>query len=276
MCIRDSPKGLCVVKVMIYKYKNSPDKRRQILYRLEEKTDELVQDPYGNYAIQYTLENFAPEECSEIYEKILQKIVQLSLQKYSSNVIEKCLTSAPQEYRGRFFGALCEAEKAVELMKNKYGNFVLIKALRICFSEGSVGLYQLLLDTIIKNIDNVNVPKYKSKWKVCLGQDTGNTTKSGISPVMSARSEDTFTFTSKQGIMLPDFSIFFSSKKAKQASISFLFSLCLSLAAKQQQISLTHLRRIKQSARHIVYYLITSYRTHACIYILYTVYVHGV
>eukprot|EP01016_Furgasonia_blochmanni_P048165 TRINITY_DN7143_c0_g1_i4.p3 TRINITY_DN7143_c0_g1~~TRINITY_DN7143_c0_g1_i4.p3 ORF type:complete len:133 (+),score=27.66 TRINITY_DN7143_c0_g1_i4:95-493(+) len=124
------------------------------------------------------------------------KIVQLCLQKYSSNVIEKCLHCAPKEYKIKFFSALCEPEKNVELMMNKYGNFVLIKALKICLQETHYQLYKELLEVIIRNVENVSVPKYKSKWRVCL------------SPLVNSTNKEKDMFN-----VALDFSVFFNSSK---------------------------------------------------------------
>jgi hypothetical protein len=49
------------------------------------------QDPYGNYVVQYVLDRCSSDEIRPVTSCPLGRIASLSVQKYSSNVIEKCL-----------------------------------------------------------------------------------------------------------------------------------------------------------------------------------------
>jgi len=51
----------------------------------------LVSDPFGNYAVSQIVEKWEPKFCRPIFDKLSSKIYELSIQKYSSCVIEKCL-----------------------------------------------------------------------------------------------------------------------------------------------------------------------------------------
>lgn len=50
---------------------------------------DLVQSPYGNYAIQHALEEWGGQRCQPILRKMEGRLMQLSIQKFSSNVVEK-------------------------------------------------------------------------------------------------------------------------------------------------------------------------------------------
>lgn len=60
---------------------------------------EILQNPFGNYIIQhifdvslnYKIKTWNLDTCKEIFKVILNNISSLSMQKFSSNVIEKCL-----------------------------------------------------------------------------------------------------------------------------------------------------------------------------------------
>lgn len=52
---------------------------------------QLMQDPYGNYVVQYVLERCSSEDVRPVTSCPLGRIAGLSTQKFSSNVIEKCL-----------------------------------------------------------------------------------------------------------------------------------------------------------------------------------------
>lgn len=52
---------------------------------------DIVQDPFGNYAIQHTMEVYGSQICNGIINEIANNILSLSMQKFSSNVVEKCI-----------------------------------------------------------------------------------------------------------------------------------------------------------------------------------------
>jgi hypothetical protein len=79
-----------VVKKLVAHTKNM-ENRKSLMNILAENAIELVQNPYGNYAIQTVLDNWDPNICDPIFSKLRGKVAQLSIQKFSSNVIEKCL-----------------------------------------------------------------------------------------------------------------------------------------------------------------------------------------
>jgi pumilio RNA-binding family len=52
---------------------------------------ELAQDQYGNYVVQHVVEFGKPVHKEGVMKALKGRIADLSRQKYSSNVIEKCL-----------------------------------------------------------------------------------------------------------------------------------------------------------------------------------------
>lgn len=51
----------------------------------------FVQNPFANYVVQFVLRMKVPEVSEVINNKLISDIINLSKQKFSSNVIEKCL-----------------------------------------------------------------------------------------------------------------------------------------------------------------------------------------
>ena len=49
----------------------------------------MCKDQYANYVIQFAIEIYGYNNCIKIIENILNNIVSLSQEKYSSNVIDK-------------------------------------------------------------------------------------------------------------------------------------------------------------------------------------------
>lgn len=64
-----------------------------------QSVSQLAQDQYGNYVIQHVLEHGGPEERLLVVQKIAPEIVQMSMHKFASNVVERCLTHCTTEER---------------------------------------------------------------------------------------------------------------------------------------------------------------------------------
>jgi len=151
--------GLCVMKQLMTKVEKSPELKKRIVDLLCDNLENLIQNPYGNYALQHAME-FWPNDCRNILEKVSDKIVQYSNQKFSSNVIEKSVVIAPQDIRKKYLMQIIRSERLAELMKNKYGNYVLLKMLSTLDVDGK----QLMIQNLTKNLNLVNVAKYRSRW----------------------------------------------------------------------------------------------------------------
>jgi hypothetical protein len=82
--------GICVIKKLINTNQSETIKKR-ILEEIQYNCLEIVQSPFGNYAIQHVLEEWGMEISKNIILIIKENIVSLSMQKFSSNVVEKCL-----------------------------------------------------------------------------------------------------------------------------------------------------------------------------------------
>ena len=65
--------------------------RNKILFLVQKNCLEIIQNPFGNYISQHILEEWGPEVCSDVTKIIHQNLVSLSMQKFSSNVVEKCM-----------------------------------------------------------------------------------------------------------------------------------------------------------------------------------------
>ena len=65
--------------------------RSKILLVIQKNCLEIIQNPFGNYIIQHILEEWGPQICQDVTKVIHQNIISLSMQKFSSNVVEKCM-----------------------------------------------------------------------------------------------------------------------------------------------------------------------------------------
>lgn len=122
--------GICVIKKFINANKDLI-MRKSLLSYIQSNCLEIIQSPFGNYVIQHILDKWGCDIAQEIIETIIKNIVSLSMQKFSSNVVEKCLDIANDDIRYRLIHELFNVGKISSLLKNKFGNFVLQKAIKL-------------------------------------------------------------------------------------------------------------------------------------------------
>eukprot|EP01060_Flectonema_neradi_P017276 TRINITY_DN2414_c0_g1_i1.p1 TRINITY_DN2414_c0_g1~~TRINITY_DN2414_c0_g1_i1.p1 ORF type:complete len:763 (+),score=136.15 TRINITY_DN2414_c0_g1_i1:51-2339(+) len=92
----------------------------------------LVQDPFGNYLLQYILEMDFEYINVKVIRHFLGNIPALSTNKFASNVIEKCLKIAPDDVRALIIEELCDRTKLPLLLQDLYANYVVQTALHTC------------------------------------------------------------------------------------------------------------------------------------------------
>lgn len=90
--------GICVIKKFINGNENF-EIRRMVIEKLKQNALEIVQNPFGNYIIQHVFDEWGVEACKEILKVIINNVLSLSMQKFSSNVVEKCLDIADEVNR---------------------------------------------------------------------------------------------------------------------------------------------------------------------------------
>jgi len=102
-----------------------------LIDKLSENCVQLVQSPYGNYAIQQAIDYWTNEELHQIYLNLHENVLQLSMQKFSSNVIEKCLDRAGDEVLTLYAKSLSDPETIKSLVKSNYGFYVIQKLINV-------------------------------------------------------------------------------------------------------------------------------------------------
>eukprot|EP00347_Sterkiella_histriomuscorum_P003327 403364711 len=158
--------GLCVIKKLIGKITNE-DKILEIQHLLAEHAVKLVQNPYGNYAVQQAIEVWDVRYCEPIFEKLEDHLMQLSVQKFSSNVIEKILEKASYETVDRYMRKLCNVEVMKSLIKNIYGYYVINKLVLIVI-ETHRRNPEIALKSIQDTIQYATDKSLHQKWQQIL------------------------------------------------------------------------------------------------------------
>mmetsp|Transcript_37863 Transcript_37863/g.37401 ORF Transcript_37863/g.37401 Transcript_37863/m.37401 type:complete len:147 (+) Transcript_37863:963-1403(+) len=137
---------------------------------ISKHTSKLIRDPYGNYVLQESLDKWGDtdieladdnEKCffGGIFSSIIGNIEKLSLEKFSSNVIEKCLERANDYYNNIFIKEILDGD-AFSIMKNLYGNYVFQKSLAL-----AKGIDKFrVIDVILRSFATIQDQKIKMKW----------------------------------------------------------------------------------------------------------------
>ncbi|KAL1918279.1 uncharacterized protein VTP21DRAFT_2939 [Calcarisporiella thermophila] len=89
----------------------------------------LIQDAYGNYVVQYILDLGDPRYSEPLVRQYIGHICNLSVQKFSSNAIEKCIRVAQPETRKLMVEELLNKQRLEKLLRDPYGNYVVQTAL---------------------------------------------------------------------------------------------------------------------------------------------------
>ncbi|KAF2180251.1 ARM repeat-containing protein [Zopfia rhizophila CBS 207.26] len=101
----------------------------QLVRQITANSFHLVQDPFGNYVVQYILDLNDPSFTNPLCLGFQGKVAELSKQKFSSNVIEKCIRCADATTKRIMIEELMDTNELDKLMRDSYGNYVIQTAL---------------------------------------------------------------------------------------------------------------------------------------------------
>ena len=121
----------------------------------------LIKQSYGNFVIQVIIENW--EDYKEITDLFKGNFFALSLEKYASNVIERCIEK-DKEILENYINEIISNKCIANVMKSNYGNYVVQKVIKLAEGENK----KLFVFNAAKDIDKLNDNKLIQKWKSLL------------------------------------------------------------------------------------------------------------
>ena len=154
--------GICLVKkLLLMTHKKELHKKiKKIIY---DNAYNLVIHQYGNYVIQTIVENWDTNELEDIINQYKNKYVFLSMEKYSSNAIERIIEKNKNNLE-IYINEICNDKNIIELIKNKYGNFVVQKAVKLSSGNNR----DKIIGEISKNLNKLRDKKIINKWKAII------------------------------------------------------------------------------------------------------------
>ena len=152
--------GICVVKkILTFTHKKALHDKIKII--IQENALQLILHPYANFVIQVVVECWPDyKDILKLYEK---KYYNLSLEKYASNVVERCIEKDP-ETLNNYINEIVNSNHICDIMRSNYGNYVVQKAIKLSKGENR----QKLIFSAAKDINKLNLPKLIVKWKSIL------------------------------------------------------------------------------------------------------------
>ena len=134
--------GCCVIQRCLDSRHSAA--RTHLVSRIVEKSLELMQDAYGNYVVQYVLDVCGDDEVHAICESVIGKVCLLAIQKFSSNVMEKCLERCTDRVREEYLNELNDSDRIRELMMDPFGNYVVQRALSVSTHAQAIRLVETM------------------------------------------------------------------------------------------------------------------------------------
>ena len=103
--------------------------RSQLIARITENAFALVQDPFGNYVVQYILDLDEAQFTKPLCLSFSGSVPALSKQKFSSNVIEKCLRTADFETKRTMIDEMMLGNELEKMLRDSFANYVVQTAM---------------------------------------------------------------------------------------------------------------------------------------------------
>ncbi|KAI8634119.1 ARM repeat-containing protein [Xylariaceae sp. FL1651] len=174
-----------------------------LISQITEHALRLVQDPFGNYVVQYIIDLNEPSFTEPLSLRFIGKIGQLSRHKFSSNVVEKCLRCASDESKDRMVSELLVSGEMERLLRDSFGNYVVQTALE----HSSTHMKHQLVEAIRPILPNIRGTPYGRRLgaKIAQHDNQGGNTSGQTTP--SEPSQSQITINGNQGRAMSNQSI---------------------------------------------------------------------
>jgi len=97
----------------------------QLIQKITAHSLELVQDAFGNYVVQYILDLGEPKLSEPVILQFRGMICDLAKQKFSSNVIEKCIRVAEPPTKKILIEEMIASGRIEDMLRDCYANYVI-------------------------------------------------------------------------------------------------------------------------------------------------------
>ncbi|XP_042480933.1 pumilio homolog 2-like [Macadamia integrifolia] len=149
--------GCCVLQKCLGH--SEGEHRRRLISEITSNALILSQDRFGNYVVQFVFELRIPWATIDVLDQLDGNYGYLSMQKYSSNVVEKCLKYAGEEGCPRIIQELISDSRLDQILLDPYGNYVIQAAL----NQSKGALHSALVEAIRPHVPALRTSPYGKK-----------------------------------------------------------------------------------------------------------------
>lgn len=114
----------------------------QLIEHITANAFSLVQDPFGNYVVQYILDLGERAFSEPLCKGFLGNVALLSKQKFSSNVIEKCIRTADGDTKRALIEEIMNPMELEKLLRDSFANYVVQTAFDYAAEEDKARLVE--------------------------------------------------------------------------------------------------------------------------------------
>ncbi|KAL5855399.1 hypothetical protein ACOSQ4_005201 [Xanthoceras sorbifolium] len=139
--------GCCVLQHCL-EHVNEGEQKGQLIAEIVANALILSGDAFGNYVVQNVLDNI-PQVINDVVEQLARNYFTLSMSRFGSNVVEKCLKSAGEDQSTAIMIEIMTHPDFLELVKDNYGNYVVQSMWNL--SQGRPFIRQTLFSLIQSN-----------------------------------------------------------------------------------------------------------------------------
>lgn len=155
--------GCCVLQTCLTH--SDDEQKKKLMNEISSYSLLLSNDPYGNYVIQFILDLNDQRTTATVLNQLKGHYEHLSMQKFSSNVVEKCLKHVGENNCAQIIEELMISPRLRQILQDKYGNYVMQSALSASKAYGD--LHVALVAAIKRHASALRNSPYGKKVLSC-------------------------------------------------------------------------------------------------------------
>ena len=117
--------GLCVMKEIIKYSRKDDNKMQAIMNELVRDILKFAQHEFANYVVLNVITTFPNSISRPVYYYLLNNFTNLSILKYSSNLVEAAIDKADDELQEKIIEEFINYERLDKIVLGSFGNYVL-------------------------------------------------------------------------------------------------------------------------------------------------------
>ena len=154
-CLITDASGVYVLNALVDNTNDKSIKLKLFDYITKNGPLYFIQHEYANYAVLSLIKSSDLSDYEPIVKIIVENSLPLSMIKYSSNIVEYCLSCGSKEVVLKIYESLIVEHKLESLLNNTYGNYVLEKLIERV-DKGEKLVLKQKLEKLVKNKSNVS------------------------------------------------------------------------------------------------------------------------